>query len=115
MESCSPCSLARQGVRLRGQIRCLVPRKARAPAPDGRVLATAAGYDQRTIQLWDTESGKQFRTLEGHSDFVTDLVFSNDGLTLASASSDETVRLWDTRTWSESAPALCGNGDEVEA
>ncbi len=84
-------------------------------APDGRVLATAAGYDQRTIQLWDAQTGERLRALEAHGDYIADLAFSSDGTTLASASSDETVRLWDTRTWRESAPALCGNGDAVEA
>ncbi|KAL2884620.1 Vegetative incompatibility protein HET-E-1 [Ceratocystis lukuohia] len=35
------------------------------------------------------------QTLEGHSDYVTSVVFSNDGQRLASGSSDETVKIWD--------------------
>ncbi len=50
--------------------------------------------------------------LEGHSGFVADLAFSNDGRQLASASADQTVKLWNVETWDEEK-ALLGHTDEV--
>jgi hypothetical protein len=38
------------------------------------------------------------QTLEGHTSYVTSVVFLADGNRLASASRDETVRVWDAKT-----------------
>ena len=47
------------------------------------------------------EPGEKYahiRTLKGHTDGITALAFSTDGLQLASSSRDSTIRLWNGRT-----------------
>jgi WD40 repeat protein len=63
---------------------------------DGKILASAS-WDG-TIKLWDTKSGREFRTLAGHGWGVYKVVFSPDGKQLASASRDGTVKIWNAAT-----------------
>jgi WD40 repeat protein len=66
-----------------------------AYSADGRLLAT---QDGERIKLWEPETGKFIRTLEGHTKPVSRLVLSPDARWLASASCDTTVRIWDTES-----------------
>ena len=47
------------------------------------------------MRLWDTTTGSPIRTLTGHTSGVYSVSFSPDGNTLASASGDGTVLLWE--------------------
>lgn len=67
-----------------------------ALSPDGNTVI-GGSYD-RTIKLWNKETGELIRTLSGHSDAVRSVTISPDGKILASGSSDTTIRLWNKET-----------------
>ena len=72
-------------------------------SPNGRILAIGWGsWNNNQIQLLDTKTLQSRKTLVGHTEDITDLTFSADGGTLASASYDGTILLWEMET--EGAP-----------
>ena len=69
--------------------------------PMVRPLASAS-WD-KTVRLWNPNTGNQKAVLRGHTDGVYGLAFSPDGGILASGSRDGTLRLWDPGTGQQKA------------
>lgn len=68
-----------------------------ALSPDGKTVATVPD-GPGAIRLWDVASRKQRLLLSGHDGRVTALVFSPDGLLLASGGADGTIVIWEVAT-----------------
>src|SRR6267154_193934 len=60
---------------------------------------------------WRGDSGKSLtEAINAHSDYINSLDFSPDGSVLASGSSDQTTKLWNTKTWQQQGnPIDCGD------
>ncbi|WP_323138564.1 MULTISPECIES: helix-turn-helix domain-containing protein [unclassified Streptomyces] len=73
-----------------------------AISSDGRTLATGGSHgDEGTLRVWDITTGRIRTTLARHTSedgSVGSVVFSPDGRTLASSSSDGTTQLWNMAT-----------------
>jgi WD40 repeat protein len=78
--------------------------KGLAFSPDGILLASAGG--DKTVRLWESDTGGPVRTLIGHTSEVLAVAFSPDGRMLASGAGfniksviaggiDKKVRVWD--------------------
>jgi WD40 repeat protein len=65
------------------------------------------------VRLWGAASGEPVAVLRGHEDSVTSCAFSPDGRHLASASGDQTVRLWDAVSGEAVAVLLHGHEDWI--
>ncbi|KAM9873934.1 vegetative incompatibility protein HET-E-1 [Verticillium dahliae] len=63
---------------------------------DSKMVASASS--DKTVRIWDAESGDCIQVLEGHSSSVNSVAFSHSSKTVASASADKTVRIWDVET-----------------
>ncbi len=97
-------------------------------SPDGKTIASASS--DKTVKIWDAQTGKPIQTLKGHQyyavkkrflasgfyirthNIINSVVFSPDGKTIASASLDRTVIIWDVKT-GKPIKTLKGHQDDV--
>jgi WD40 repeat protein len=60
-------------------------------------LAVSASLD-KTLKIWDLNTGQVLRTLTGHTDWVTRVAVTPNGRLAVSASRDGTLKVWDLST-----------------
>ncbi len=77
---------------------------------DGNLVATASV--DKTIKLWDRNTGRLIATLHGHVGGVLSVAFSPDDKILASGGEDRVVRIWDI-SLREQRAELKGHEDSV--
>ena len=54
----------------------------------------ASGGPESIVRLWDSKSGKRITNFVGHTDNVRDILINQDGNTVMTASSDQTIKIW---------------------
>eukprot|EP00808_Paulinella_micropora_P000536 g82608.t1 len=81
-------------------------------SPDGRLIASAS-FD-KSVRLWDGQTGKFLGTFRGHVQAVYQVCWSADSRLLVSSSKDSTLKVWDLKT-KKLKQDLPGHEDEVFA
>jgi len=66
--------------------------RAVAFSSDGQIFAS--GSVDKTIKIWNPDTGELLHTYYGHSGGVNCVAFSPGGQTLASGSFDKTIKIW---------------------
>ena len=66
---------------------------------DREILASASA--DKTIKIWQLNTGQELHTLWGHTHAVLSIAISPDGEILASGSADKTIKIWQLSTGRE--------------
>jgi WD40 repeat protein/serine/threonine protein kinase len=76
---------------------------AAAFSPKGHLLAIGSDplSPEQTISVWEVSTGHLLGACIGHKQGIFGLTFSADGRTLASTSSDSTLKLWNIATFQQ--------------
>ena len=69
-------------------------------SPDGKWAAS--GSSDKTVKIWDLETGECQATLEGHTDEVKCVAITPDGMRILSGGNDGLIRIWDSKRWTKS-------------
>ena len=62
----------------------------------------ASGSLDKTIKIWNPNTGECLLTLEEHTDVVESIVKLSDG-NIASCSWDKTIKIWESKDWEVSS------------
>ncbi|XP_076750219.1 notchless protein homolog 1 [Xylocopa sonorina] len=81
-------------------------------SPDGRIIASAS-FD-KSIKLWESNTGKYITSLRGHVQAVYSISWSADSRLLVSGSADSTLKVWSLKT-KKLCQDLPGHADEIYA
>ena len=54
----------------------------------------ASGGPESIVRLWDPKSGKRITNFVGHTDNIRDILINEDGDTVMTASSDQSIKVW---------------------
>ena len=98
---------------LRSQVRLTLTghkREVNAIAVNGRLAVSAS--EDKTLKVWDMETGHELRTLRGHTGGVHGVALSGHGRLAVSASEDKTLKVWEVETGRE-LQTLTGHGAYV--
>jgi WD40 repeat protein len=68
-------------------------------SPDGRQALSASG--DKTVRLWEVDSGREILTFAGHTEGVNCACFSPDGHFVLSGGGDNALRLWNAENGTE--------------
>lgn len=69
----------------------------------------ATGSSDKTVRLWDVQSGECVRIFIGHRSMILSLAMSPDGRYMASGDEDGTIMMWDLASGRCVSP-LVGHG-----
>ncbi|KAF8467636.1 WD40-repeat-containing domain protein [Kalaharituber pfeilii] len=81
------------------------------PSGSGQNLVSASR--DKTLKVWEVATGYCVRTIQGHADWIRDVVPSFDGRWLLSAGNDQTARIWDASN-SDHKATLVGHEHVIE-
>ncbi len=83
-------------------------------SPDGKTLAAGNGRQGHAgaVTLFDAATLKELRTLAGHADFVSSVVYSLDGKLIISGSWDRTIKVWEAETGAEVATLIASGASD---
>ena len=71
---------------------------------DGKYIVSknkCTDIDAGKIKIWNINTNKEIKKLEGHSNFINKTIITSDEKNIISASTDETIKIWDINSGNE--------------